>query len=255
MAKLAELRKEAKDLGSPKADIIKAKTPSALQAVIDAYGEEDEPKVKKTAKKKAHKKSAPAKKSGTRKSVARGATAAKGKAKRPNTKKASPSAYVPKGGRNLLADVDFTDDEGWNARPGSAPDRIAKALRKFKGNREKVFDFLSDDVWEFVGKKKRNGEKRTKGEAEEMLRYRIARTAWDFALRTGQHEKAENRVEYGTGDTGNGTFKRAKKATKATKATAAPKKRGRPAGSKNKTTATKARGKKLGKGKVKAGKR
>ena len=59
-----------------------------------------------------------------------------------------------------------------------------------------------------------------------MLAYRIARTAWDFALKTGQHEKAENRVEYGTGGTGAGVWKPAKKATaKARTATkAAPKK-------------------------------
>ena len=56
-----------------------------------------------------------------------------------------------------------------------------------------------------------------------MLRYRISRTAFDFAVRTGQHEPSDNRVEYGTGGTGNGTFKHAKAKKSAPKASSKPK--------------------------------
>jgi uncharacterized low-complexity protein len=44
-----------------------------------------------------------------------------------------------------------------------------------------------------------------------MLRYRISRTLFDFAVQTGQHEVAKNRVQYGTGGTGQGVWKPAKR--------------------------------------------
>jgi hypothetical protein len=84
-------------------------------------------------------------------------------------------------------------------------------VRKSRGNRAKAFEILKADVWDFVGKVKRNGEKRTKSEAEAMLRYRISRTLFDFAVQTGQHEVAKNRVQYGTGGTGQGVWKPAKR--------------------------------------------
>ena len=131
-------------------------------------------------------------------------------------------ASEPKGGRNTLDGVDYTLTDGWNAREGSAPDKIVKALRKFRGNRTKVFEARKSDVWFYVGKKKANGTKRTKADAEAMLKYRISRTAWDLAMRTGQHKSSSNRVEYGTGGTGNGTFKPAR-VKPAAKAKAKPK--------------------------------
>jgi hypothetical protein len=123
--------------------------------------------------------------------------------------------------------VEYGDFEGWNPRAGSAPDRIIKALKKFRGDRAKVFDFLAPDVWDFVGKTKRNGDKRTKAEALDMLAYRISRTAWDFAMRTKQHDAADNRVKYGTGGTGQGVWKpaKARKAGSARKAAPARKTR------------------------------
>lgn len=162
-------------------------------------------------------------------------------------------------GRHIIEAIDYGKTNGWNARSGSAPDRIVKALRKFRGNREKVFDLLVSDVDDFVGGKLRNGGRRNKGNKEAMLRYRIARTDWDFAIKTGQHKKATDRAEYGTAGFGTGVFKRvSKKSTtkpaakkvaqtapkrrgrppKAKVGTDAPKKRGRPVGSRNKPKVT-----------------
>lgn len=258
MATLAELRKDAKGMGIPATVIRSAESVRELQSIIADYSDNDGGSSKgKKASKKAVKK-AVAKKNKENSSASKKAPAkSKGKsgtAKRSSTAKAT-KASNGDSGRNLLDGVDFTDDEGWNARSGSAPDRIIRALRKAKGNRSKAFDALVEDVWDFVGKKKRDGSKRTKAEAEAMLRYRIARTAWDFALKTGQHEKSENRAEYGTAGTGAGTFKRkgnstktttAKKTTtKATKAKkAAPKKNTKTAAKKGGKAAAKAAGRK-----------
>ena len=134
-------------------------------------------------------------------------------------------------GRFTLNGIDYGQTDGWNPRPGSAPDVILKSLRKYRGNRFKVLQALMPDLWDFVGRSKMDGSRRTKEEGISMLKYRIARTDWDFALKTGQHEKSPNRVEYGSGDTGSGVFKRGNRRRKtqtavkkvATKRTAPPK--------------------------------
>lgn len=221
MATLAELRKLAKEEGIEPKVIKSASSSTELQKIIDAHlkGGSTTATKKRVVKKKsavAKKKSGnskTAKKTSTKKTTAKKS----GNVKKSTTTKSN--GYVAKGGRNTLDGVDYTETEGWNPREGSAPDRIVKALRRFKGNRSKVFDFLASDVWDFVGKKMADGSKRSKPDAEAMLRYRISRTAWDFALRTGQHEAAANRVEYGTGGTGEGVFKR-RKSGSAKKATA-----------------------------------
>jgi len=251
MAKLSELRKQAKALGIAPAVIRSATTAEELSSVIADHNAHDggstvvraKAKAKgksgsKTTVRKSNRKATVAKvHSQKRNSGRKASTPAKsrksGTAKRSSTK--STSSYVPKGGRNVLDDVDFSFTDGWNPRDGSAPDVIVKALRKAKGNREKVFEALKADVWDFVGKKYRNGDKRSKDEALEMLRYRIARTAWDFAMRTGQHESASNRVEYGTGGTGMGVWKPAKR--KASKTAPATRKSSK--GRKTKTAARK----------------
>jgi hypothetical protein len=133
-------------------------------------------------------------------------------------------------GRHLLVDVDYNQTDGWNAREGSAPDLIVKSLRRFKGNRAKVFDALVPKIGTFVNPKDSQGRKRSKDNAEEMLRYRISRTAWDFAMKTGQHEKSTDRIEYGSNA---GTKKPARKATggsrTAAKAKATPRATRKPA--------------------------
>jgi hypothetical protein len=226
MPKLADLRKQAKAMEIAPSLIRACDTAEELQAVINGFGggNGDAPRAaKKSAVKKAAAKKAAAKKSkvisksASSKSAPAAKSAKSGKAKRPTAVKTQAKGTDGPSGRHLLDGVDFSDTDGWNPREGSAPDRIVKALKKFRGNRSKVFDFLVDDVWDFVGKKKADGSKRSKPDAEEMLRYRISRTAFDFAVRTGQHEPSENRVQYGTGGTGDGVWKPKKAATTKTK--------------------------------------
>lgn len=258
MPKLADLRKVAKDLQIAPSLVRGATTAKELQAIIDEHsgnGNGSKAAKKKTGKVKTTTKTGKTgtttgkkrgRPKGSKNSTAKSAPAVKseksGKAKRQTTGGGN-------GGRNMLGKINYSLTEGWNPREGSAPDRIVKALRKFKGDREKVFNFLKPDVWDFSSKRMSDGSKRPKnGErygAEEMLRYRIARTDWDFAIKTGQHEASEDRAEYGTAGTGEGIYGNGKKSKKSAKVAKVAekkptgKKRGRPAGSKNKT-ATKA---------------
>lgn len=252
MAALAVLRKQAKEMGIAASVIRNAATAEELQSIIDDHSDE-KPKKSPVKKKSVAKKSAVAKKataksnsktrSGAKSKPAASSRKNSGKAKRTTTGTGT-NGYVAKGGRNLLDGVDFTLTEGWNPREGSAPARIIAALKKAKGNREKAFDALSGSIWDFVGKKNARGEKRSKADAEAMLRYRISRTAWDFAMRTEQHQKAGNRVEYGTGGTGQGVFKRAGKAAAKATTKASSKKSGSKKASAKKATARKSAGRK-----------
>jgi hypothetical protein len=157
---------------------------------------------------------------------ARGQRKAPTKAKPKGRTKPKPKGTKPRvqrtmqgnGGRHLIEGVNFRQTDGWNPRPGSAPDRIINELRKAKGNRETVFNVLKPEASKFVARVKTNGEKRSKAEMHEMLRYRISRTLWDFAMRTGQHEASDKRAEYGTAGTGEGVFKRRKKSPAKAKA-------------------------------------
>lgn len=246
MASLALLRKRAKDAGISAAVIRGASTAEELQSIIEDHEDGGTKSRKPVAKKKGNRTVAKKKATGnsTKNRSVKSKPAAtsrkkSGKAKRTT---AGTNGYVAKGGRNLLDGVDYTVTDGWNPREGSAPARIIAALRKAKGNRERAFAALSGDLWDFVGKKMRDGSKRSKASAEAMLRYRISRTAWDFAMRTGQHEVADNRVEYGTGGTGQGVFKRQK--SSGTKTKAAAKKSG--SKSKSKAASKKAGRKKSG---------
>lgn len=259
--KLAELRKVAKELEIAPSAVRGASTASELREIIEEFQSgtngSSSKKKSKAAVKKATKTTTTTKKRGRPKG-SKNSTSKTTPAKSRTTGKAkrSASASEGNGGRNLLGKINYNDDDGWNPREGSAPDRIVKALKKFKGDREKVFNFLKKDVWDFSSKRMKDGTKRPlRGErygAEEMLRYRIARTDWDFAVKTEQHDPSEDRVEYGTGGTGDGIYgksnkKSAKKNSSASTKTTA-KKRGRPAGSKTKTktTAKASTGKKRG---------
>jgi hypothetical protein len=264
MASIAGLRKEAKELGIPFSQLRGLTTEDEIQAVIDAHTGKSKTRVvkKKTVvkKKNSGRKSTSTRKSAERKSAPAKSTGKSGTAKRQTTaKKATRKATKESdSGRNLLEDVDFTVTEGWNPREDSAPDRIVRALRKHRGNRAKAFDTLVGDLWDFVSKKNSKGEKRSKAEGEWQLRYRISRTAWDFAKRTGQHEPSGNRAVYGEGGTGIGVsggmpvdlrpdnfkpkpvFKRGKKASrKTTTATRTPKKASAKRGATSKRTTAK----------------
>lgn len=147
-------------------------------------------------------------------------------------------------GRFTIGKLNYNQTDGWNPREGSAVDEIFQSLKKFKGDREKVFNDLKPDVWFFVGKTKADNTKHTMKSALAMLKYRIARTDYDFAKQTGQHESSTNRIKYGTGEfakNGKTTAKRATKAAprpqkpkRATKVAPEKPRRGRPPGSKNK---------------------
>ena len=227
MATLQALQRQAKKLGIPAKTIRSASSADELQALIASNGTAEKPVARKAVKKASAVKKSVAKKATVKKSAkkAPAAKSAKGKAKRPST-----NGDV---GRALIGSVDFNKEGDWNPRSGSAPDRIIKALKKSKGNRNRAFEILSPDIWDFMGKVKRNGERRTKAEASAMLKYRIARTLWDFCLKTNQHAVATNRIEYGTGPNATTPKKRGRPAKKAQ---TAPKRRGRPPGSKNKVT-------------------
>lgn len=190
MATMQELRITAKTLGVPAAQIRKASTSAALSDLISERlngGAARKPVTKKAPVRKA---TTPTRKTRT---PAKKAAAVK---KSTPTPKASPNGDA---GRHVLGSINYNDIEGWNARPGSIPDLIIKSLRKHKGDRERVFNALVPDIWDYVGRKMADGSKRTQASAEDMLRYRISRTAWDFAMKTGQHEKSTNRATYGEG--------------------------------------------------------
>lgn len=241
MPTLGGLRSAAKAMGIP-ANVIRGATSVAeLQAIImDEMNHADAPKPKPAVRKKP--KTGTVSKSASSKSKP-AAKSTVGKAKR------TTAASDDDAGRHLLGKLDYTITKGWNPRIDSAPYLILKSLRKYRGNRDRVFNDLVGNLWDFVGKKKLDGTRRTQDDAENMLRYRIARTDWDYAMKTEQHAKSENRKEY---ERSNGASKPAaapkpaRTAPKRGKAASAgvrtkpkaqtatqPKRRGRPPGSKN----------------------
>src|SRR5215471_2384426 len=276
MATLAELRAKAKGLGIAASVIRGASTVKELQSVISDFNDGEKPAKRTTVAKKKSTTQAPAKRgpgrpkgsrnkpkveeeapapkrrgrppgSGVKKSASSTKAPARSQARRPARKPQADDA-----GRFLLESIDYSITDGWNPRPGSPPDRIVKALRKFRGSREKVFEFLKADVYDFVDANKPRSQRRPKSEALTMLKYRIARTDWEFATRTDQHQKSQNRAEYGS-QSGNGNSRQKAAPRKAAATPAkrgpgrprkvaeapqeAPKRRGRPPGSKNKPKA------------------
>lgn len=224
MAKLSELRKQAKDMGINPVVVRRATTAAEMEQVIADHKAHDKPRKKSGSRpvKKSSQTTTARKKSTTRTSTARKASGRKAstpaKSRKSGTAKRSSNSNSH-AGRFILEDVDYSlgADDGWNPRDGSPPDRIIKAMKRFRGNRPKVFEFLKADVWDFVDIRAKTvkDRKHDKASAYEMLKYRISRTAWDYAMRTGQHEPSSNRAEYGTAGTGEGTFVPASKRKKA----------------------------------------
>jgi hypothetical protein len=224
MATLQTLRRKAISAGMPT-----SKARKASQRELSDYLANGKPR--KSTAVKAVKKAKAVKASAKRVPAAK---SRKGKAKRPAISRAKTNG---KSGRNIIEGIDFSITDGWNPRPGSKPDQIIKALKKARGNRQKAFDALEPNVWDFVSKTKRNGQKNKREDAEQILMYRIHRTLYDFAKATGQHTSSTNRIVYGTGPNASKQTQR-KLAKSRAKAPAAPTKakrgRGRPKGSKNK---------------------
>lgn len=219
------LKKEAVKLGMDKNDAKKANR-SVLEDFIKSAGKASKPSKKSAPAKKAAV-SKPAKKATVKKKAATKPTAKKSAAKpsakkAPAAKKSAPAGKAKRPsksengvGRHSIGSIDWTvESEDWNPRAGGPVERLFKALKKAKGNVDKAYEALSGDMYDFVGKTKRNGERRSKGEAQAMLRYRLSRTKFEYARRTGQHESATDRVEYGTGDYASTRRKGAKSAAK-----------------------------------------
>jgi len=208
---LIKLKKEAIKLGMDKSTARGANR-STLQNFIDGAGKAPAKKKGSTTTTAAKKKASTS--STTRKKAAPAAkkSASTGKAKRAAVKPKAKRNSSNDGGRNMIGSLDFTVEDGWNPRANSPVAVIFKAIKKTKGNVDKAFDILAPNVRDFVSTKKADGTKRTKDEMHKMLRYRINRTIWQFAMQTGQHEASTNRVEYGTGDYASKTRKPARKA-------------------------------------------
>lgn len=199
------LKKKAVKAGMDKKEAMKA---SRAQLEEFLSGSSKPKAAKKKTKGTAKKKTATKKttKKGTTKKT-KTATAKKSKTK---TRKSNSSD----GGRNMIDNLDFTNTDGWNPREGSPVNVIFKAIKKFKGNVDKATDHLLPNAKDFVSTKKQDGTKRTKDEMRDALRYRVNRTKWEFATRTGQHEASENRVEYGTGAYAQNSKTKKRKASK-----------------------------------------
>lgn len=220
------LKKKATSLGMERSAALKANRKQLEDFIANAgkSGSANGAKKKATATKAVKK--AVTKKATTTKAVAKKSTATK-----PATRKAAatkPKATTRRAakpsedetGRATIGEIDWTETENWNPRVGGPTERMFKALKKFKGNVDKAFDFLSGDLYEFVHRNKNDGTKRTKAEAEAMLRYRLNRTKFQFAVQTGQHEIATNRVEYGTGSRAQETKKASRSRSRTTPAKA-----------------------------------
>lgn len=238
MAGMQALRKQAKAAGVPSSEIRSAESSAELRSLIKSAGKNGSGKGRVVKKASAVKKGSA--KRGRPKGSKNKATASKSKAttRKASGRKATTRKNSNSDGRHTLDGVNFSDTDGWNPRDGSVPDVIVKALRKARGNRSKVFTALKGKLDKLVPRKTRDGRSRTKSEREDYLRYLISRNAWAFAIATGQHESSENRVEYGTGGTGEGKFKRGKTRKAAPKRSTGTAKRGRPKGSKNARKAT-----------------
>lgn len=245
----------------------KGKTPVAAKGKVSSSAAKGKTASTTAAKGKtaARKTTAPATKSTAQKSTPR-ASAAKGKASRqspakatttkapakkttparksaantsarviPLAKRARPKTVKTQGTRNTI-DMSSID---WQAettvgRSGKRSD-VLKALKKFKGNYNKVFEALKDQAKVYYKGK-------TKAEAEHMLRWLIARVAYDFVMNTGQHNPGSRRA-YGTAGTGKATTNGSASKTTATKRVAAAKKTTPAKATGARKTATTAKGK------------
>lgn len=112
-----------------------------------------------------------------------------------STPRVSAKADAP--GRNPIDGKSVDWSQLWGGGKTGNRGEIFKLLRKYKGNKQKVFDALSDRVLKMYPRNKRTGERYTKADALKLLRWHIGRIAFDYVMATGQHEISENRAAYG----------------------------------------------------------
>jgi hypothetical protein len=229
---ILKLKKKAVDAGMPKADAMKAD-----RKTLDEFLSVDHSKSKVTKKKVAKKKVA-ARTTTTKKSTTRKASEKKAPARKTSTRKAPKRDENTDGfGRLNIGSLDWSaESDEWNPKKGGPVERLFKALKSCKGDVDKAMAKVEDSVWDFVGKTKRDGTKRKKDDALAMLRYRLNRTKFEFAVRTGQHSSADakNRAAYGTGDYA--TTRKVKPARKAKSSTKASTKKASTSGRKKSST-------------------
>lgn len=204
-----KLKKKAVSLGMDKDEAKKAAR-KVLEAFIESVG--------KGATKKAAKKTA-AKKTSAKKTAKRNSKPASKPKATKTTKATKPKASSRKAssngdGRHIIGSLDFSKTDGWNPREGSPVAVIFKALKKAKGNVEKATDALMPDVASLLTSVKgQDGKRLGKEQLRNRLKYRVNRTKWEFATRTGQHKQSANRVQYGTGEYAQAKRKPARKAS------------------------------------------
>lgn len=196
-----KLKKQAVSLGMDK-DEARSANRKALESFIANAGSTKSSK--KGATKKAAKKTAKvaAKKTAKVNSPKAAKTkTAPAKASKPKSKTNTKRTSSNSDGRHMIGSLDFSKTDGWNPRDGSPVALIFKTLKKCKGNVEKATDILMPEVSSLLTSVKGpDGKKLGKELLRNRLKYRVNRTKWEFATRTGQHTQSENRVEYGTGE-------------------------------------------------------
>lgn len=99
-------------------------------------------------------------------------------------------AYRP--GRNTIDNSQIDWQAEWAGGKTGNRAIVLKSLRKFKGNKDKVFNALQPNA-QAMFPKDDNGKKRSKASAEALLRWTIGRVAFDFTTGTGQHKVSTNR--------------------------------------------------------------
>jgi hypothetical protein len=219
---LLALKKRAVKSGMDKAEARKAGRDTLLKYLKSAD--------------KSSSKASPAKKKGSSKPVA---AKKKGAAKVTKTHKKTKATSKKKAGRPSKASSNgdagrieigkikwSMKSDDWNPRPDSGTGIIFAALKRNKGDLKATYKELKGKLSKLVPAKTRQGRKRSKEEQQADLKYRINRTKWDFAMRTGQHSAGTNRSKYGTGKYATAAKKEKRKQSRKT---TMGKKRGRPA--------------------------
>jgi hypothetical protein len=226
------LRRQAIDAGMSREEARQEKDRSVLLEFIVSNGTQERPTVKKAVK-KAVKKKAAAVTAAVKKTPARRGRPPKAQPRKTTVRKPAPrkTAKDTNGsGRLAIGKLNYSIDAGdaWKPRKGSAVERIWKSLKKHRDDVDKVYEELLPDITDFVSKKGRiPGQSKNQAEMRATLKYRINRTRFEFAVRTGQHQTADpaNRAEYGKGDYAQPKKKTPRKSGRTIDATKAAQKR------------------------------